>query len=310
MATVKKWTQSVFGWFDTSAYSGNTSESGDQIDWVRALPYILIHVACLGVLIVGVSAFAVVFAIALYLIRMFAITAFYHRYFSHKTFKTSRGAQFVFAVMGASAAQRGPIWWASHHRHHHVHSDREDDSHSPHLHSFLWSHGGWFLSRANFASKEKYKKDLEKYPELVWLDRLDAVIPLLLAIGVYFLGETLAHFVPSSGTNGPQLLVWGFFISTVLTYHATYSVNSLAHMFGKRRFDTRDKSRNNWFVALITLGEGWHNNHHFYPASARQGYGRWEIDPTYSILRFFEKLGLIWDLKEYPHERMEKARVY
>jgi stearoyl-CoA desaturase (delta-9 desaturase) len=231
---------------------------------------------------------------------MFAVTAFYHRYFSHRSFKTSRLVQLVFALLGASAVQRGPLWWAAHHRHHHANADRPDDAHSPHQHGFLWSHMGWFLARANFPTKIELVRDLARYRELALLDRFDVAVPALLAAALYGSGAALERFAPSLGTNGLQLLVWGFAVSTVAVWHATFAINSLAHTLGTRRFATRDNSRNNLALALLTLGEGWHNNHHRFPAAARQGLRWWEIDVTYYALCALELTGLIWDLRSVP----------
>lgn len=276
-------------WFDSSAAPLDATDAAQRrhIDWLRVLPFVALHLACFAVIWVGWSWTAIAVAVALYALRMFAITGFYHRYFSHKTFRTSRALQFVFAVLGASAVQRGPLWWASQHRHHHAHSDGPEDTHSPRQHGFLWAHSGWFMARENFATREKLVRDLAKYPELRFLDRYDALVPLLLAALLYALG-------------GAQLLVWGFCISTVLLAHATFTVNSLAHTLGSRRYATRDTSRNNWWLALLTFGEGWHNNHHHYPGSARQGFYWWEIDLTWYGLKLLESLGLIWDLRVVP----------
>jgi stearoyl-CoA desaturase (delta-9 desaturase) len=292
-------------WLDTSAGRSTNSEDGthpNQVDWLRVAPFIAIHLGCLGVFWVGWSPIAVAIAALLYLIRMLAITGFYHRYFSHKSFKTSRAMQFIFALLGASAAQRGPLWWASHHRHHHIHSDREADVHSPKQHGFIWSHMGWFTSKANFPIKEERIPDFRTCKELQWLDRYDAVVPLLLAMGLFALGSLLEHTAPGLSTNGAQMLVWGFFISTVALYHATYTVNSLAHRFGRRRYNTKDDSRNSFLIALLTCGEGWHNNHHHYPGSVQQGFFWWEIDLTYYFLKTLALFGLIWDLKQVPLE--------
>ncbi len=296
-----KWLVTLRRWFDSSIDS-DTGFASDRrrVDWMRCLPFLFMHVMCLGVFWVGWSPVAVGTAVALYVVRMFAITGFYHRYFSHRSFKTSRGVQFFFALLGASAVQRGPLWWASHHRYHHAHSDQETDSHSPHRHGFLWSHMGWFASEANFHPRLRVVPDLIKFPELRFLDRFDVLVPFALAVSVYSIGVMLSIFAPELGTNGAQMLIWGFFISTVLLYHATFTVNSLAHRFGRRRYDTRDQSRNNVWLALLTLGEGWHNNHHHFPGAARQGFYWWEIDITYYLLLFLARLGLIWDLRILP----------
>ena len=282
---------------------------GDRVDWLRVLPFLLMHAACFAVIWVGVSTTAVIAALALYIVRMFAVTGFYHRYFSHRAFKTSRAGQFVFAVLGASCVQRGPIWWAAHHRHHHAHSDEAADVHSPRQRGFLWSHLGWFLSRRHFAPDLSRVRDLLRYPELKLLDRYDILVPVALATALWLSGAALEHWAPALGTNAWQMLVWGFFISTIVCYHATYTINSLCHRFGKRRFATADDSRNNLWLALLTFGEGWHNNHHHYPASARQGFYWWEIDLTFYGLKLLQTLGVIWDLKPVPVEALCTRRI-
>jgi stearoyl-CoA desaturase (Delta-9 desaturase) len=233
-------------------------------------------------------------------VRMFAITGFYHRYFSHRSFKTSRIGQFIFGLLGASAVQRGPIWWAAHHRHHHRYSDKPEDIHSPVQQGFFWSHMGWFMSHKHFAADLSRVKDLLKYPELRFLDRFDIAVPTALGVGVFLLGVLLKHVAPGLGTNGWQMLVWGFFVSTVAVYHGTYTINSLSHVFGRQRYNTGDTSRNNVWLAIITLGEGWHNNHHHYPASVRQGFYWWEFDITFYMLKVMAFFGVIWDLKPVP----------
>lgn len=279
----------------------------DRIDWLRASPFVAIHLACLGVIWVGVSPTALVVAAALYALRMFALTGFYHRYFSHKTFRTSRAVQFVFAVIGAACVQRGPLWWAAHHRNHHRNADTVLDPHSPGVHGFLWSHMGWFLTPRAFRTELERVPDLAKYPELRWLDRYDIAVPVLLALALYALGVLLQHVAPQLHTDGGQLLVWGFFVSTVVLFHATVTINSLAHRYGSRRFATRDDSRNNPWLALLTFGEGWHNNHHYFPGSARQGFRWWEIDLTWYGLRLMALLGLVHDLKPVPAWVLNKA---
>lgn len=304
--------RSFIAWLDAGAAPpppAHLAPADDKkIEWLRVIPFIGLHLMCLGVFFVGWSWFAVGFAVALYLIRMFAITGFYHRYFSHRTFKTSRLAQFLFAVLGNSAAQRGPLWWAAHHRHHHRHSDTDDDPHSPHTHGLLWSHMLWFTNRSNFATRLHEVKDLAKYPELRFIDRFDIVVPTLLGFGVYGLGILLEKYAPGLGTNGPQLLIWGFFVSTIVLFHGTCTINSLSHLMGRKRYDTGDESRNSLILALVTLGEGWHNNHHYYPASTRQGFFWWEIDITYYVLRVMAALGIIWDLKGVPEHVRNNTR--
>jgi stearoyl-CoA desaturase (delta-9 desaturase) len=285
-------------WLDAGAMA--PGETGTGVDWPRVVPFLLVHAGCLGVIWTGASAVAVATAVALFWLRMFAITAFYHRYFSHRAFRTSRAAQFIFAVLGATAVQRGPLWWAAHHRHHHAQADERGDAHSPKVHGFLWSHVGWFLARENFATRAKLVPDLARYPELRWLDRWDAAVPVLLAFALFGAGAILERAAPGLGTGPWQMLVWGFCISTVALWHATFTINSLAHRFGTRRYATRDESRNNAWLALLTLGEGWHNNHHRYPAAARQGFYWWEIDLSYLALRLLAALGIVWELRPVP----------
>lgn len=272
----------------------------DSLDWFRVVPFIAIHAGCLLVLWVGISPAAIGIAAALYLLRMFFITAFYHRYFSHRAYRTSRVSQFAMAVLGCTAGQRGPIWWAAHHREHHAASDTERDPHSPLHQGFFFSHCCWFLTRRSFVAPKARVQDWLRYRELRWLERLDWVPLITLGAGCWALGAWLESVRPQFGTSGAQLFVWGFFVSTVVLYHATYTINSLAHSFGRRRFETNDNSRNNAWLALVTLGEGWHNNHHYYPAAARQGFYWWEIDLAYLGLRVLCWLGLVRDLRPVP----------
>lgn len=297
-------------WFDAGMVEFDPEASEvKRVDWLRTLPFVLVHVACLLVFVVGWSPIAVAVAVLLYAVRMFAITGFYHRYFSHRSFKTSRFAQFLFAVLGAASVQRGPIWWAAHHRHHHAESEQADDPHSPVQHGFLWSHTGWFLSRSHFGIRPERVADLMRFPELKLLDRFDILVPVLLAVGLLWLGNFLESAAPHLGTSGGQMLIWGFFVSTVVLYHATFTINSLAHRWGRRRYATSDESRNNFWLALLTLGEGWHNNHHHYPASARQGFYWWEIDLTWYGLRLLALFGVVWDLKPVPSSRRDSGKI-
>ncbi len=297
----------LLNWIDTSSQSG-ADNLDRRVDWLRCAPFLAMHVMCLGVFFTGFSWTAVGFGLGLYWLRMFAITGFYHRYFSHRTFKTGRVRQFLFAVAGASAVQRGPLWWAAHHRVHHRHADREGDPHSPNQDGFLWSHMLWLTSRANFATKVNLVPDLARYRELRFLDRFDTLVPLGLALSLYFLGEWLSLRFPSLSVSGAQLLVWGFFVSTVALFHGTCLINSMAHRIGRRRYNTDDDSRNSLVLALITLGEGWHNNHHHFPGAARQGFYWWEIDVTFYLLKGLSWLGLIWDLRPVPEGVREQRR--
>ena len=270
-------------------------------------PIFIMHLLALGVLFTGFSWTAVIALAITYVVRVFALTAGFHRYFSHRSFKTSRVFQFIMAWVGTSAAQLGPMWWAANHRHHHQHSDQPEDIHSPVVKSAFWAHIGWVLCRAYGSIQHDRIKDLNKYPELRFIDRFH-ILPVLSLIGaLYALGSGLNAAYPQLNTSGIQLVMWGFFLSTIFVYHVTFCVNSVTHIVGKKRFNNSDESRNSFWVALLTFGEGWHNNHHRWPLSARQGMYWWELDLSYLILRGLEKLGLVWDLKVYPDKIYAEA---
>ena len=258
-----------------------------DIMYPSAIPFVLVHLACVAALWTGVTYEALVLCFLLYWLRIFAIGAGYHRYFSHRAYRTSRAFQFALAVLSQSTAQKSVLWWASKHRHHHLHSDTETDVHSPRHKGFVYSHLGWIFSRKNDAADLVKVADFARYPELMWLHKHELVPPVVLAL--------LSVFI--AGWSG---LVVGFFWSTVLVYHATFCINSLAHVRGRRRYVTGDNSRNNWLLALFTMGEGWHNNHHAYQSSVRQGFRWWEIDATFYLLKALSWTGLVWDLKTPP----------
>jgi stearoyl-CoA desaturase (delta-9 desaturase) len=261
------------------------------------VPYWSIHVAAVvGVALTGWSWRGAALVLALYVPRMFFVTAGYHRYFSHRSFKTSRWFQFVLGLGAILTGQRGPLWWAAHHRTHHKLSDTPADLHSVKQAGFWWAHQGWILSPDNGATNLARIKDFAKYPELRWLDRWWHIPLISFAVLTLALG----------GLTG---FVWGFCVGQVLCWHATYTINSLAHLWGSRRYTTTDDSRNNLVLALLTMGEGWHNNHHHYQASSRQGFFWWEIDITYYVLRALAAVGVIWDLRGVPeHVRDDVAR--
>ena len=246
----------------------------------------LIHVAAIvGAIFVPITWTAFALFLGLYVLRGFGLTAGYHRYFAHRAYQTGRVFQFMLAWFGAMAVQRGPMWWAGHHRQHHRFSDQEGDPHSPIVNTIWYSHIGWILSD-NLKDTEKAEmKDWHKYPELWWLDKYDWLPGVLMAVFCFAVG----------GVSG---FVWGFLVGTVLLYHTTFMVNSVCHLLGTRRFETKDKSRNNVFVALVTMGEGWHNNHHHYPCSARQGFKWYEVDFSYIILKTLSVFGIVWGLRQ------------
>jgi stearoyl-CoA desaturase (delta-9 desaturase) len=262
----------------------------------KLIPFVFMHLACFGVLFVGISLPAALLCVALYALRMFALTAGYHRYFAHRSFKTTRVFQFVLALLGTTAVQKGPLWWAAHHRRHHKYSDQEGDVHSPVQEGFWWSHVGWIVSPRFDPTDWDAIKDFARYPELRWLNKYHLIPPITLAVLLFLAG-------------GWQWLVWGFFVSTVVLYHGTFSVNSLSHLWGSRRYATSDQSRNNFLIALWTGGEGWHNNHHHYMASVKQGFYWWEVDFSYYILKVMSWVRLVSDLRVPPKHLLAEARV-
>lgn len=302
--------KTLLGWLDAdsaSADSRATKSGRPETEPDRWLPFLFLHFGCLSVFVFGCSQTALIVAISLYCLRMFAITGFYHRYFSHRTYRTSRAAQLIFALAGATAMQRGPLWWAAHHRQHHAASDLEDDVHSPVTRSFLWSHLGWLTSSKNMTTDYEKVRDFAAYPELRFVNRFDWLMPLALYIALMTTGDYLRLHAPQLHTSGGQLVAWGFFVSTTVLFHATCSINSVAHVFGYRRFDTADSSRNNPLLALFTFGEGWHNNHHKYSHCTRQGFEWWEVDITFYLLQVLSWLGVVCDLKPVPTQPLLSA---
>jgi stearoyl-CoA desaturase (Delta-9 desaturase) len=261
-------------------------DTHEDIMYPSSIAFILVHLACFGAIWSGITWQSVVVCVVLYWGRIFAIGAGYHRYFAHRGYSTSRAFQFVLAAMSQSTAQKSVLWWASKHRHHHLYSDTECDVHSPRHKGFLYSHVGWIFARRHDVADLRKVADFARYPELMWLHRYELLPAFALAVICFFVA------------GWPGLFV-GFFWSTVLVYHSTFSINSLAHVLGKKRYLTGDDSRNNWLLALFTMGEGWHNNHHAYQSSVRQGFKWWEIDLTYYVLKALSLVGIVWDLK-YP----------
>jgi stearoyl-CoA desaturase (Delta-9 desaturase) len=256
--------------------------------WLVSAPFFGVHIAAvLGVILLGWSWAGFGLAVALYAVRMFGVTGGYHRYFAHRTYRTSRVFQFVLAWLAQSSLQKGALWWAAHHRDHHKYSDTMKDVHSFREMGFWWSHVGWILSTKTEETDFKKIGDFARYPELRWLNKYHVVPGILLAVGLFLVGSWPA-------------LVWGFFVSTTLLWHGTFSINSLAHWWGRRRYPTTDDSKNSFALAIVTMGEGWHNNHHYYPRSTAQGFFWWEIDMTMYILRALSAVGLVWDLHTPP----------
>jgi stearoyl-CoA desaturase (delta-9 desaturase) len=263
---------------------------------IDSWPFFGVHVVALvGGLLATPTWGDVALCLGLWYARILGISFSYHRYFAHRTFRTSRVFQFLLAVWAMSSAQKGVLWWAGHHRNHHRRSDMPDDLHSPSRSGFLWSHMGWIISHQSERAPVEAIRDMERYPELRWLERWQYLPAILLAVALFALGGTHA-------------LIWGFFVSTVILYHTTFAINSLTHQFGKRVYPTTDTSRNSWLLALVTAGEGWHNNHHFFCSSARLGFEWWQYDPTYLLIRICRKLGLVWDVNLPPEHVIRAGR--
>ena len=269
--------------------STNLADEHDDIMYPSTLPFILIHLSCVAAFWTGITWQAVAICITLYWLRMFGIGAGYHRYFSHRSYSTGRFLQFILAFLAQSSAQKSVLWWAAKHRHHHLHSDTQQDVHSPRHKGFVYSHLGWVFSRKHDATDLVKVADLASFPELRWLHKFEVMPAAVLAVLCFLI----------AGWSG---LVIGFLWSTVLVYHATFCINSLAHVHGRKRYVTGDDSRNNWLLAFFTLGEGWHNNHHAYQSSARQGFRWWEIDVTFYVLKALSLVGIVWDLRSPPAE--------
>jgi stearoyl-CoA desaturase (delta-9 desaturase) len=271
----------------SSAPRDTHDDDHGDIVYPSAIPFVLVHLACVAAIWTGITWQAVAIGIALYWLRMFAIGAGYHRYFSHRAFSTSRAFQFVLALLSQSSAQKSVLWWAAKHRHHHLHSDTERDVHSPRHKGFLYSHVGWIFARRHAKTDLVKVADFARYPELMWLHRYELVPAIALGVLCWLI-------------EGWPGLVVGFFWSTVILYHGTFCINSLAHVRGRKRYVTGDDSRNNWLLAVFTMGEGWHNNHHACQSSVRQGFRWWEFDPTFYILKVLSWLRVVWDLKRPP----------
>jgi len=265
------------------------------VEWLGSIPFFAIHLLALGAIWTGVTKSAAICCAVLYVVRMFGVTGAYHRYFSHRTYKTSRAFQFVLAFLAQTSAQKGALWWAAHHRHHHMHSDQPQDVHSPVQDGFWYSHMLWLFNHETSATDYSRIPDLARYPELRFLNKYYLLPPILLGAAVFF-------------TLGASGLFFGFFVSTVLLWHGTFTINSLSHVIGGRRYATSDDSRNNWLLAIVTMGEGWHNNHHRFSSSTRQGFFWYEYDITYYILKFLSFFGLVWQLRPVPAAVIEEGR--
>jgi stearoyl-CoA desaturase (delta-9 desaturase) len=272
-------------------------KADNRVDLVACIPFVAIHaLGLIGPFLFDFSWGLVALCLGSYYLRMFGVTAGYHRYFSHRSYKLNRFWQFCIAFLAQTTAQKGVLWWAAHHRHHHKHSDLEGDIHSPKLAGFWWSHVGWILSTKYHGTEEGLIKDFAKYPELRWLSKYHLVPAILYGAAIFLIW----------GWAG---LFWGMFLSTVLLWHGTFTINSLSHVYGSRRYHTTDTSRNNFLLAIVTMGEGWHNNHHCYMTSANQGFFWWEVDASYYVLKMLSWVGVARDLRKAPIAALESKRI-
>lgn len=285
-------------------------ESREQrMGFIFFLVMLYFHVGALFVFQVGFSWTALAIFFLSYVMKAMGITTGFHRYFAHRSFKTSRWFQFILAVVGTTAVQGGVLWWSSHHRGHHAHSDQDEDLHSPVSYSTFQSHLGWMWSASCFKPTKHKLLDFARFPEIKWLNKNYSLLIVIQGALFFLLGELLSNYFPSLGTSGAQVFVWGFLLATVWTWHVTFSINSVCHLFGKKRYKSADESRNNWLFGILAFGEGWHNNHHKFGWSARNGFYWYEWDPTYYLLKTLEKLGIVWDLKIPSKEQMKSELV-
>ncbi len=278
----------------TAAKTGPDTRQSPKIEWLGSIPFVVIHLLALGTIWTGITPAAAICCVVLYFVRMFGVTGGYHRYFSHRTYKTSRVFQFLLAFLAQTSAQKGALWWAAHHRHHHIHSDQPRDIHSPVQNGFWYSHMLWLFDPSSSATDYSRIPDLARYPELRFLNKFYLLPPIALGAAVFF-------------TLGAPGLFFGFFFSTVLLWHGTFTINSLSHVFGRRRYATSDDSRNNWLLAIVTMGEGWHNNHHRFSSSTRQGFYWYEYDLTYYILKLLSVFGVVRQLRKVPASILEEG---
>jgi stearoyl-CoA desaturase (Delta-9 desaturase) len=270
------------------------TNTDERIIWQDTILFTVLHAMAIYTIASHFEWRWVGLAVASYYLRMFALSAGFHRYFSHRSYKTSRPFAFFLAFLGECSLQKGALWWASHHRHHHRFSDQLQDVHSPLHKGFLWSHMGWILCDKYKSTNQALIRDFWAYPELVWLDN-NTWLPVSVYISVL------------SGLFGVEGLLWGFVVATVFLWHGVFSINSLMHVWGKQAYNTRDNSKNSFLAALVVMGDGWHNNHHYYPVSVRHGFEWWQIDPSYYLLCLLERLGIVWDLKRPVPARLRFA---
>lgn len=294
-----------FHWKDPS---NNVKLHGwKNIHWRSVIELLFIHIGALSVFYVGVSKVAFISFLIVDILGGFFVTVILHRYFTHRCFETSRIPQFIFGLLSLTVLQRGPLWWVSHHRRHHHFTDTDDDPHTPKK-GFFYSHLGWLMTLNEASTDKDHVKDWIRFPELIWLDRLEWLAPVFMILSAFYFGVIINHFFPHLGTSGLQMIVWLVCIPTMLVLHGSCLVNSCLHTFGYRRFNTPDNSRNALLFTLISFGEGFHNNHHRYHDSCCQGIEWWEIDITYYMIKLLAKIGIIWNLRMFPDSVLQEGK--
>jgi len=253
--------------------------------------------------------------LGIYLATGFGITVGFHRLFTHRSFKTSKGMRGLFAILGSAAIEGPVISWVADHRKHHAFSDEEGDPHSPHvdhghgikgaLRGLYHAHMGWLFIHTQRGNKERFAPDLIEDPVVNWVDRTF----LLWAVAGLALPFALGWLIGGTFFAAVTGLLWGGLVRVFVLHHFTYSINSLCHVFGKREYETGDESRNLWLIALPTLGEAWHNNHHAFPTSAVHGLGSHQLDPSAGLIWAMEKTGLVWDVVRPTEDRLAAKAI-
>lgn len=286
-------------------------QPGERVSIVKFRVWLLHAASCLAFFI-PVTRELVLVAVIGFFVRVFSWEAGSHRYFSHRSFKTTRAFQLFLAVLSAASAQRGPIWWATHHRRHHRFSDKKGDPHSPIQQGFWHAHMGWLFDQDKLSTDLNDAKDLSRYPELVFINKYHYVFPYAVLTAFFVLG----HFTSLFGRTGIGIsaAIWGFFVPTLLSLHSTFLVNTITHgqpikWIRSRRFSTSDASCNSWIFSIPTMGASWHNNHHRYMNSARAGFYWWEMDLTFYVLKALSVLGIVWDLNEVPKKVLQETSM-
>jgi stearoyl-CoA desaturase (Delta-9 desaturase) len=289
-------------------------ETADRIatGTITALPFIALGIVCWQVWSDLLRWSDVAVFLIMYVLTGLGVTVGFHRHLTHRSFKTSRPVRGLLAVLGSVAIEGPVISWVADHRKHHAYSDQEGDPHSPHvghgggfrgaLKGLAHAHVGWLFIHTHRGARKRYAPDLIEDPVISFVDRTFLVWALGGFVAAFGLGYAIGGTLDAALTG----LLWGAGVRMLVVHHVTYSINSLCHFFGRRRFPTDDESRNLFWLAPFTFGESWHNNHHAFPTSAEHGMRRWEFDPSALVIRGLERLGLVWDVVRIDPERQAR----